>query len=160
MHPELILRCGSSQHAPGVARGRKRQGCPAKAAGKAQVGPRAAKALIRCSTEAKSDQSLQNVKWANELKLHEAGMITEYGVDGVGCQACGLTVPRTSKFKLMRKYVCVGMPVFKDVDAAKRRRLLYHIGSAWPDPPCYNWLGISNRIYPYPIVITTFMAHP
>lgn len=70
------------------------------------------------------------VDWAKQLKLHEASTLTSHGADRMGCQACGLTESRKNKWKLTEKFVCVGGHVFESVDAAKRRRLLYHIGVA------------------------------
>jgi hypothetical protein len=70
------------------------------------------------------------VDWAKQLKLHEASALTSHGADRMGCQACGLTESRKNKWKLTEKFVCVGGHVFESVDAAKRRRLLYHIGVA------------------------------
>ena len=86
------------------------------------------------------------LQWARELKAHSETQLANEGGDQWRCQDCGLTESGRNKWKFCSVFACGGLELFKDVGRSKRRRLLYHLGSAWRASKSGNETGAKSAL--------------
>ena len=94
--------------------------------------------------EGAGDGGRFTLQWARELKAHSETQLANEGGDQWRCQVCGLTESGRNKWKFCSVFACGGPGLFKDAGKSKRRRLLYHLGSAWRASKSGNEIGAQS----------------